>query len=80
MINHPYKVLGAIFMISSGLIYTIERCMANISNSFIVAGYASHGTNTNFKPEYPSFNDNFFVLFFLIIGILIFAYGLINKH
>jgi hypothetical protein len=78
--NHTYKLLGTIFMIISGIIFTIERCVANISGSLIVAGHASHGTAVGFQPEYPSFNDNFFVLFFLIIGILIFAYGLIKKN
>lgn len=81
MVNQVYKVLGAIFMISSGLIYTIERCVANISSSLIVSGYTSHGTHvTGYKPEYPSITDNFFVLFLLILGILIFAYGLIKKN
>jgi hypothetical protein len=79
--NHVYKILGTVLMIFSGLIFTLERCIANISNSLIVAGFASHGTTTELKlVEYPKFTDNFFVLFFLIIGILIFAYGLIKKR
>jgi hypothetical protein len=78
--NHTNKVLGTIFMIISGLIFTIERCVASISDSLIVAGHASHGMAVAFTPEYPSISDNFFVLFFLILGILIFAYGLIKKN
>ncbi|TCM85421.1 hypothetical protein EV294_1261 [Paenibacillus sp. BK033] len=81
MSNHVYKILGTILMIVSGLIFTLERCIANISNSLIVAGFASDGTVPDLKlVEYPKFTDNLFVVLFLIFGILIFAYGLIRKR
>jgi len=73
--NNTYKRIGTIFMITAGVIYTIERCVASISYALIQAGYASHGTNTNFKLEYPGFFNNFFVWFFLFIGFLLLAYG-----
>jgi hypothetical protein len=75
MENNFYKILGTLFMIISGLIYTAERIIENLSVSIITAGYASHGTITDKTPHYPGFFDNFFVWFFFFLGFLLLAYG-----
>ncbi|MCJ8010154.1 hypothetical protein MUG84_00165 [Paenibacillus sp. KQZ6P-2] len=73
--NNYYKILGAIFMIISGLIYTAERIIENLSAALVAAGYASHGTGTDRAPNYAGFFDNFFVWFFFLLGFLLLAYG-----
>jgi hypothetical protein len=76
--NNFYKVLGAIFMITSGLIYTAERIIEKLSVALVTAGFASHGTsNYDFlrNTHYNSFFDNFFVWFFFFLGFLLLAYG-----
>ena len=64
--NNFYKILGATFMVISGLIYTVERIIEKLSDALVVAGYASHGTAIARTPHYPGFFDNFFVWFFFI--------------
>jgi len=76
--NNFYKILGTIFMVISGLIYTAERIIEKLSDALEVAGHASHGTAIARTPHYPGFFDNFFVWFFLFIGFLLLAYGFPN--
>lgn len=73
--NNTYKIIGTVFMIVAAILYTIERCVANISHAIIKAGYASNGTNPDLKLDYPGFFENFFVWFFLFIGFILLAYG-----
>lgn len=77
--NNFYKVLGSVFMILSGIIYTSERIIENISTSLIIAGFASHGTGANIEPNYPGFFENFFVWFFFFLGFILLAYGFPNS-
>ena len=76
--NNFYKILGAIFMITSGLIYTVERIIEKLSVALVTAGFASSGTNyTDFlrNTRYNGFFENFFVWFFFFLGFLLLAYG-----
>lgn len=77
--NNFYKVLGAVFMVFSGLIYTFERIAERISSSIIEAGYAANGHLNEIEPDYPGFFNNFFVWFFLFIGFILLAYGFPKK-
>ncbi|AJS58975.1 hypothetical protein [Paenibacillus sp. IHBB 10380] len=73
--NNLYKILGTIFMIVSGVLYTTERIMEELSASIVAAGYASQGTGTDRTSYYSGFFDNFFVWFFFFLGFLLLAYG-----
>jgi hypothetical protein len=73
--NNIYKILGTIFMITSGLIYTTERIFERLSSAIHAAGFASHGIAVERTYHYHGFFDNFFVWFFFFLGILILAYG-----
>ncbi|WP_168122417.1 hypothetical protein [Paenibacillus sp. HB172176] len=78
--NHVNKILGAIFMIVSALIYTTERIVEKLSAALQAAGYASHGTGSDRTYHYQSFFDNFFVWFFFFLGFLLLAYGFPQKN
>lgn len=80
--NNFYKILGTIFMITSGIIYTAERIVEKISVALVTAGFASQGTNnTDFlrNTHYDGFFANFFVWFFFFLGFLLLAYGFPNE-
>ncbi|BBI33855.1 hypothetical protein [Cohnella abietis] len=70
-----YKILGTIFMITSGLIYTTERIIEKLSGAIHAAGFASHGASVPRTFNYDGFFDNFFFWFFFLIGFLILSYG-----
>jgi len=80
--NNFYKILGAILMITSGLIYTSERIIEKLSVALVSAGFSSHGTYTDFHGDihYNGFFDNFFVWFFFFLGLLLLAYGLLKDN
>ena len=65
-----YKITGFVFIIISGLIYTIERGFSLISTSIIQAGFFS-GAMTGEVPEVSAsaFSLNVFIPIFLIIGV-----------
>lgn len=73
-------ILGAIFVLASGLIYTIERAVANIAGNLELAGFHAGGrTGQVPSPELPGFTDNFFVPVFLMIGLVIIAYASLKR-
>ena len=61
------KITGFVFIIISGLIYTLERGFSLISTSIIQAGFFS-GAMTGEVPEVSAFSLNLFIPIFLIIG------------
>jgi hypothetical protein len=71
--NNFYKILGSVFMIASGLMYTAERIVDKLSSAMIAAQYAKNGTLINIPIRSNGFN--FFVWFFLFVGFLLLAYG-----
>lgn len=77
--NDFYKILGSVFMLMSGILYTIERVVTTITSSKVHAEYVAQGIYKKFEPEYPIFFDNFFVVFFLLVGFVILAYGFPKK-
>jgi hypothetical protein len=73
-------VIGVLFIIMSGLIYTIERAMMYIAGNIRLAGfYAGHMSGLVPTPEIPRFNDNIFVPIFLLVGIAIIAYASLKR-
>ncbi|MFD0716672.1 hypothetical protein [Paenibacillus sp. GCM10027626] len=69
-------LIGAIFIMLSGLLYTIERAATNIASHEIIAGFlAGNGTGAVPEPKTAEFTDNFFVPLFAIIGIALIIYS-----
>ncbi len=75
-----YKILGSIFIIMSGLIYTLERGFFLLSTSIIRAGF-DFGRMTGEVPqvEVNGFLDNIYAPLFLILGLLLVVYGFKGK-
>ncbi|MFD0675180.1 hypothetical protein [Cohnella sp. GCM10027633] len=73
--NTYYKILGTIFLITSGLIYTTERIIEKLSAAIHAAGYASNGAGVERTVHYHGFFENFFVWFFFLVGFILLAYG-----
>lgn len=59
----------------SGLFYTAERIAERFSVAITDAGLASHDGSTMGFLNYPGFFSNFFVWFFLLIGLLLLSVG-----
>jgi hypothetical protein len=69
-------VIGVMFTIVSGLMYTIERAATYIAGSLQLAGfYAGRMSGEVPSPHMPSFSDNIFVPVFLLVGIAIIAFA-----
>ncbi|MCR8656956.1 hypothetical protein [Paenibacillus endoradicis] len=71
-----YKVLGLVFLLSSGFIYSLERISSSISTSLVKAGFSA-GQMTGAVPEVATagFFDNLFVPLFFLIGLVSLGYG-----
>lgn len=69
-------LIGAIFIVMSGLIYTIERGFTILSTNIVKSGFYSGGM-TGEVPEVETNNmfDNLYVPGFLLIGILLLIYS-----
>jgi hypothetical protein len=77
MTNNLYKILGTLFILFSGSIYTVERIIENISASLVTAGIATHsGLGLAREIKNISFFDNFFVWFLFFLGLLLLVYGI----
>lgn len=74
------KVMGFIFLLASGLIYTLERIFTAFSTSTIQAGFFA-GQMTGQVPEVEEAGlfDNYFVPFFLLIGLCLLVYGITKR-
>lgn len=75
-----YKLLGALFIMISGLIYSLERGFSMISTSLIMAGFYS-GKMSGEVPEVEihTLFDNFYVPLFFIVGLILIVYGFLKK-
>ena len=75
-----HKILGAVFIIISALIYSLERGFSMLSTSLIRAGFFSGGmTGEVPQVEVHTLFSNFFVPLFLIIGSIFVIYGFMKK-
>jgi hypothetical protein len=71
-----FMVLGGLFIISAGLIYTIERAAANISGNIKAAGFmAGQLQGQTPIPKMPGFTDNFYVPLLTVLGIILLVLG-----
>lgn len=74
-----YEIIGVIFVIFSGFLHTLERCVEFVAIGLSAQGsaiYSGNGglTNPSIDPK-----DNVFVIPFLVIGIVVFLYGLVRN-
>lgn len=68
-------ILGTLFVITSGLIYTLERAiLVLVWIGEINAKFNGMVPNYSTGPLEP-FTNNIFVPIFLLVGIVLFAYG-----
>lgn len=75
-----YEITGIIFVISSGVLYTLEHCANWIANGLSAQGLASFSGNGSLGEPWVDVTDNAFVISFLIIGIVLFLYGWFRKN
>lgn len=75
-----HKVLGAVLIIISGLIYSLERGFSMLSTSLIKAGFFS-GRMSGGVPEVEvnTLFSNFYVPLFFIVGLILVIYGFMKK-
>jgi|GEM_PF-1000407 len=75
-----YLILGSVFVLSSGFIYTLERGFSMLSTGVVKSGFFS-GNMSGAVPEIEAngFFDNAFAPLFLSIGILLFICGFLKK-
>ena len=72
-----YKVTGVLLIITSAVLFTIERVFSMISTSIAKSGfYAGGWTGTVPEIEVNGFFDNIYVPILLLAGIVCFIYGL----
>lgn len=72
-------LFGFVFILTSGLMYTIERAAAWVAWGSIWSGYQTGGGPVPpDKPTMPGIGDNGFVLFFLLVGLALVVVGLVR--
>lgn len=74
------KLLGIVLIVTSGIIYTLERIISTLSSSLTLAGFwAGNRTGEVPQVEVSGFFDNFYVPLLLISGIVLLIYGFMKK-
>ena len=71
MDNKTYCILGTLFIIAGGLIYSIERAIAYL----VWVGQMNALSSWPTLPELPTFLTNFFIPVFIFVGIIFFLVG-----
>jgi hypothetical protein len=76
-----YKSIGFVFIIMSGVVYTLERGFSILSTSIVKAGFFS-GTMSGKIPkvEAVGFFENPFTPLFLFLGLILVGYGYKKKN
>lgn len=74
------KVLGAVFIMMSGFLYSLERGFSMLATGTVEAGFLS-GAMDGEVPEIEAsgFFTNVYVPLFLIVGLILIIYGFIKK-
>ncbi|MEC0240853.1 hypothetical protein P4H66_13435 [Paenibacillus dokdonensis] len=74
-----YEIIGTIFVIFSGVLYTLERCANWIGSGLSAQGLAAFSGNGSLSEPWVDPKDNVFVIPFLVIGIIVFLYGFVRN-
>lgn len=73
--NNTNKILGAVIMISSALILTIDRISVRISTAIVEAGYASAGETRELIPADDMGFTGLLVYFLFFVGFVLLVAG-----
>ncbi|MDP4182377.1 MAG: hypothetical protein Q8942_14965 [Bacillota bacterium] len=74
-------IIGCIFIISSGLLFTFERFLSIFKWIGQVAPVKINGSGDYpSNPTMPGLIDNIFVVLFLVIGLSLLVIGLFGKR
>jgi hypothetical protein len=71
-----FYILGSVFIIASGFLYTLERFIAYFA--WVGQMNAHTGSFPN-NPDLPGLSSNIFIPTFLLIGIVLFVLGYRGK-
>lgn len=74
-----YEIIGTIFVILSGVLYTLERCANWIASGLSTNGLAAYAGNGSLSKPWVDLKDNVLVIPFLVIGIIVFLYGFVRN-
>jgi hypothetical protein len=75
-----YEILGTIFILMSGFIYTIERGFSILSSSLVRAGFLSGRWGGEVpRVEISGFFTNVYVPLFLMVGLALVFYGFMKR-
>ncbi|KAF2955149.1 hypothetical protein [Marinitoga sp. 38H-ov] len=76
-----YAKLGVIFLIVSGIFYTLERIVAKFIWALEISAVklSPSGGSYSSYPDMPNLSENIFVIAFLILGIILIIWGLLKK-
>lgn len=70
------SVLGFVFILLAGMMYTLERAASQIAGYLELSGFLAGGKTGNVPiPKTAGFFDNLFIPLFLIIGIVLLILG-----
>ena len=74
------KVMGFVFILMSGFIYTLEKGFNLLATSTVKGGFMA-GENTGEVPEIETIGyfDNLFVPVFMVLGIILLIYSFRKK-
>lgn len=73
--NNTNKILGAVLMISSIFISTLDRISVRISTAIVEAGYASGGKTREVIPASDNGFTGFLVYFLFFVGFVLLVAG-----
>ncbi|SLJ96757.1 MULTISPECIES: hypothetical protein [unclassified Paenibacillus] len=73
--NNTNKILGALLMISSIFISTLDRISVRISTAIVEAGYASGGKTREIIPASDNGFTGFLVYFLFFVGFVLLIAG-----
>ncbi|UUZ80712.1 hypothetical protein LJK88_38720 [Paenibacillus sp. P26] len=74
--NDFHKILGTVFLIASGVIYTAERIASNMAEAIAASGAAAQAAaheTTRIYPVLPE--NNLFVWIYAVIGVVLLVSG-----
>lgn len=67
-----YYILGTIFIVTSGILYSLERFISYFS---WIGQMNAHTGSFPTYPDFPNLFTNIFVPVFIVIGIVLFVLG-----
>lgn len=79
MSKRYFIILGSVFLIAGGCLYTLERVGNWIAIGLSAQGLAINSGNGSIVDPHVGFFDNVFVLIFCITGVILITLGIYSK-